>query len=120
LSDQNSGRDEGAILQHGNIFSQVDADGREEQFQDLAAWPGARIERIVSTGQATPAGEWLDQPTDEWVLLAAGSAALRFADAPGVHVLKPGDWILIPAATRHRVEWTGAEPTIWVAIHVAA
>ena len=35
-----------------------------------------RLERIISTGQATPAGEWYDQDTPEWVLLLTGKAGL--------------------------------------------
>ena len=33
----------------------------EEYFETLLQRPGIRVERIVSSGQATPAGEWYDQ-----------------------------------------------------------
>ena len=33
----------------------------EEVVDLLVALPGMRIERIVSTGQASPAGAWYDQ-----------------------------------------------------------
>jgi cupin 2 domain-containing protein len=33
-----------------------------EEFVELLSRPGLRIERIVSTGQASPAGFWDDQP----------------------------------------------------------
>ncbi len=90
-----------------------------EQFHRLLTRPGIRIERIVSTGQASPPGFWYDQTDDEYVLLLAGAAGLRFADAAEIHTLRPGDWLEIPARTRHRVEWTSAtEPTVWLTVHV--
>ncbi|SRR5690554_270894 len=79
-----------------------------------------RIERIVSQGQATPPEQWYDQDWHEWVLLLAGSAGLRFADKPRIHILKPGDYVDIPAHCRHRVEWTHPhEATVWLAVHYA-
>jgi cupin 2 domain-containing protein len=81
--------------------------------------PALRIERIVSTGQATPAGEWYDQDADEWVLLVSGSAALRIEGEEDDRELRPGDWIFLPAKCRHRVTWTRATPpTVWLAIHL--
>jgi quercetin dioxygenase-like cupin family protein len=33
--------------------------------------------------------------------------------------LKPGDYLFIPAHTRHHVAWTdGKEKTVWLAIHI--
>ena len=79
-----------------------------------------RIERIVSTGQASPAGFWYDQPDDEFVVLLSGAAALRFEGGDVVD-LKPGDWIEIAAHVRHRVESTQADPpTVWLAVHCAS
>jgi cupin 2 domain-containing protein len=32
--------------------------------------------------------------------------------------LGPGDYVLIPAHRRHRIEWTDAKaPTVWLALH---
>jgi cupin 2 domain-containing protein len=77
-----------------------------------------RIERIVSTGQAMPDGQWYDQDTDEWVLLVAGAARLRIDGEDRDRALAEGDWLLIPAHCRHRVTWTQAEPpTVWLAVH---
>jgi cupin 2 domain-containing protein len=79
---------------------------------------GLRIERIVSTGQTTPEDRWYDQATDEWVLVAAGAARLRIEGEATDRELGEGDWILLPAHCRHRVNWTRAEPpTVWLAIH---
>ena len=81
---------------------------------------GVRIERIVSTGQVTPDGQWYDQETDEWVLVVEGAARLRIEGEETDRELNEGDWILLPARCRHRVTWTrAAPPTVWLAIHVA-
>lgn len=90
-----------------------------EQFDTLIARPGMRVERIVSTGQASPEGFWYDQAQHEWVVLLAGSAGLAFADTPGqTLVLSPGDAVDIAAHRRHRVAWTAqGETTVWLAIH---
>lgn len=87
-----------------------------ERFEDLLHRPGVRIERIVSSGQSTPSGEWMDQVWHEWVLLVAGGAGLTL-DGEAPVTLSPGDWLLIPAHRRHRVDWTET-PTVWLAVHL--
>ena len=83
----------------------------------LLARPGLRIERIVSTGQATRHGQWYDQASDEFVLLVAGAARLRIEGEAEDRALGEGDWLLLPAHCRHRVVWTRAQPpTVWLAI----
>jgi cupin 2 domain-containing protein len=102
----------------GNIFEHVLRDAVDEEFAELVAAEGVRIERIVSTGQASPPGFWYDQEWSEWVLVLSGSAGLLFEGEPTPRELKRGDYLLIPAGRRHRVEWTDAtEPTIWLAVH---
>jgi len=101
-----------------NLFDNLTAGAEEEVFTRLLETKGFRLERIVSTGQATPAGEWYDQDDHEWVLLLRGSAGLRFEGESRLHVLKPGDYVEIPAHARHRVEWTDpSESTVWLAFH---
>lgn len=106
----------------GNLLHDLPADAPGEVFTALAQWPGARnvrIERIVSNGQASPAGFWYDNPEDEWVLVISGSGAVEI-DGGATHTLGAGDWLHLPAHCRHRVAWTdAAQPTIWLAIHVA-
>jgi cupin 2 domain-containing protein len=93
----------------------------EERFETLLAKPGVRIERIVSTGQASPPGFWYDQEQAEWVVLLQGSAGLRFADEDQARELKPGDWLHIAPQRRHRVEWTEKDgATVWLAFHFDA
>jgi cupin 2 domain-containing protein len=83
----------------------------------LLSRPGVRIERIVSTGQATPVDAPYDQNHDEWVLLLSGAAGI-WLDGADERDLRPGDAVLIPAHCRHRVTWTAADqPTVWLAIH---
>ena len=106
------------ITKTGKLFEDLPERLPEEEFSILLDEPGLRLERIVSTGQATPPGEWYDQPQPEWVLLLTGSAGLLIAGEPQPRRLEPGDWILIPAGTRHRVEWTDLDqPTVWLALH---
>lgn len=87
-----------------------------EQFVELLSRPGLRIERIVSTGQASPPGFWYDQPQGEWVLLLQGEASLAFEDEPAPRRLEAGDFVDIAPHRRHRVEST-ATPTVWLAVH---
>ena len=102
-----------------NIYNDLPAPGADEVFQTLLDRPGLHLERIVSTGQATPVGQWYDQDRDEWVLLLSGSAELRFEDPPELTTLSPGDYVYIAAHRRHRVEWTAPDrTTLWLALHM--
>jgi cupin 2 domain-containing protein len=101
-----------------NVFAELPEHDGGEHFTELLTRPGIRIERIVSSGQASAPGFWYDQPHAEWVLLLRGKATLRFEDQPDLIVLEPGSYIDIAAHRRHRVEWTDPEQTtIWLAIH---
>jgi len=51
-----------------------------ERLEILLAQPDLRIERIVSSGQASPPGFWYEQAETAWVLLVSGEALLRFED----------------------------------------
>jgi cupin 2 domain-containing protein len=106
------------ITKTGKLFDDLPARLPAESFLTLLQEPGFRLERIVSTGQATPAGEWYDQPQPEWVVLLTGSALLLIAGEAEPRRLEPGDWLLIPAGVRHRVEWTDPDrPSVWLALH---
>jgi cupin 2 domain-containing protein len=92
----------------------------DEHFETLLHSGSVRIERIVSHGHASPPGFWYDQAEHEWVMVLQGQAGLRFEGDDQPVVLKPGDFVNIPAHRRHRVEWTTTEePTIWLAVHYA-
>ena len=93
----------------------------DECFEPLAQAPAVRIERIVSTGQATPEGQWYDQPRAEWVALLQGEAGILFEGELEPRRLVPGDWLMIPAHARHRVEWTASDATtVWLAVYYPA
>jgi len=101
-----------------NLFSDIERDLSAERFTELLAAPNVRIERIVSHGQASPPGFWYDQDWAEWILLLNGSAALAIEGEAAPRRLHAGDYLHLPAHTRHRVEWTDArQPTIWLAVH---
>jgi cupin 2 domain-containing protein len=108
-----------AVIKTGNLRSGLPARLLPDEVVDLLVdRPGLRIERIVSTGQATPEGQWYDQDGDELVLVVDGAARLRIEGEQADRELCEGDWILLPAHCRHRVTWTRAEPpTVWLAIH---
>lgn len=90
----------------------------EELFTTLARSGQTRIERIVSHGQSSPPGFWYDQPWDEFVLLVEGGASVEI-EGEAEHRLQPGDWLMIPAHSRHRVVWTMADAaTVWLAVHI--
>lgn len=100
-----------------NLLNDLPAGANEEVFTEILSRPGVRIERIVSTGQATPADKPYRQEHDEWVLLLAGAAGLRI-EGDAERTLHPGDHVLIAAHRSHWVTWTVKDkPTIWLAIH---
>lgn len=104
-----------------NLFADLPTRIPQERHDRLLETPAFRVERIVSTGHATPAGEWYDQDGDEWVMVLRGSAGLRLEGEREPRVMRPGDHVVIPAHRRHRVEWTDADgPTVWLALHYRA
>lgn len=102
----------------GNLLADLPSPSAEEKVTALLSEAKLRIERIVSTGQASPPGFWYDQDRPEWVLVVAGAAVLRFEDESEPRRLAVGDYLLIPAHCRHRVDWTDpAVATVWLAVH---
>jgi cupin 2 domain-containing protein len=104
--------------QPNNLFAGIPEEITQEIIEILLETPGFFLERIISGGQATPPGEWYDQDTHEWVVLLSGAAGLLFAGEDQARVMRPGDFVLIPAHCRHRVEWTAPDQnTVWLALH---
>ena len=92
--------------------------GAAETFEDVLLRPDLKIERIISTGQASPPGFWYCQPQSEWVLILQGAAGLQLEGEAEERVLQVGDALNLPAQCRHRVNWTQAQPpTVWRAVH---
>lgn len=99
-----------------NIFVLPDLEDGKEISDTLVSGKGVVIERIISTGQASPEGFWYDQEQDEWVVLLQGRAKVAWEDGKEL-TLTPGDWVVFPAHQRHRVEWTSKNPAcIWLAV----
>jgi len=105
------------VNQTGNIFGSIPGDLDKELFEQIVQGDRVRIERIISRGQVSPDLGWYDQKTSEWVILLKGGAVIVFED--GVEIrLEQGDYLNIPAHTRHKVSWTDPETeTIWLAVH---
>lgn len=107
------------MTRSGNLHADIPSRLADEQFADLFTRPGVRIERIVSTGHASPDGFWYDQPHDEWVCVISGSAGVSIEGEAAPRILRVGDWLELPAHVRHRVEWTDPDTlTVWLAVHV--
>ncbi len=105
-------------MRGGNLFATITGALPDELFDVLAEGGAFKLVRIVSRGHATPAGQWYDQPDNEWVVLLQGSAGVLLAGEDEVHVLGPGDYLFLPAHLKHRVVWTDAEQdTVWLALH---
>ncbi len=105
----------------GSLFQDLPTDAAEEVFDTLITANGVTIERIVSTGQATPPGDWYDQGEHEFVVVLAGRAWVRLEAEASDRELAPGDWLWLPARCRHRVTRTTADPaTVWLAVFVPA
>lgn len=102
----------------GNLLAELPSTLVEEELRVLLEGPGVRIERIVSTGQASPPGFWYDQAQAEFVLVVAGRAGLLIEGEAALRELGPGSYVHLPAHCRHRVEWTdAAAPTVWLAVY---
>lgn len=89
----------------------------DELTEILLAREDLRIERIVSRGHTSPGDFWYDQQETEWVVVLAGGARLHFEEDGQIIPLETGDSLLIPAHTRHRIDWTDPDQdTIWLAV----
>ena len=105
---------------NNNIFKDIPEQLPEELIECIFKRDTIRIERIVSKGHITPAGQWYDQEGDEWVILLQGQATVLYEKDNQSFALTAGDYLLIPAHTRHRVEWTVPElDTVWLAVHLS-
>ena len=110
---------EAIVIRSGDLFAGLATSSSEEEISILADSPGAKIERIVSNGQASPPGFWYEQDWTEWVFLISGSAGLQIEGEDAPRNLRPGGYVEIPPHVRHRVEWTDADqPTVWLAVHL--
>jgi cupin 2 domain-containing protein len=101
-----------------NLFSLLPDTTEKEHFMNLLSGDRFKLERIISTGQCTPKGQWLEQNQAEWVILLTGATKLEFEQGHEFVEMRPGDFIQIPSGCRHRVDWTDPNSTtVWIAIH---
>ena len=101
-----------------NIFDVKDIDfsANKEITEILASSENIRIERIVSSGQNTDKDYWYDQSQNEFVMVLQGEARILFDNGKEEHLSK-GDYLEIPAYTRHQVSYTSVNPPcIWLTI----
>ncbi len=99
-----------------NLFNIDKVLNKKELIEILAESKNIRIERIISSGQTSPAGFWYDQDENEFVVLIQGEAVISYEDKTKTR-LKTGDTIIIPAHKKHRVAFTSKIPKcIWLCI----
>ena len=100
-----------------NIYENIPKHLDEEFFENILKTDTLQIERIVSKGHTSPETGWYDQDDNEWVIVLKGEAILSYENGNEIH-LESGDYINIPAHTKHKVSWTDPNvETIWVAAH---
>ncbi len=100
-----------------NIYDAIPDNLPEEHIESMLTHGSVRIKRIVSKGHTSPAEGWYDQDDNEWVLVVEGAGTVRFEDGTETTLAK-GDYVHIPAHTRHKVVWTDPDRvTVWLAVH---
>ena len=95
----------------GRLPGSETAPSRGEAVEQLVSNETVIVEHIVSGDVDVPVD--YDQDHDEWVAVLDGSADLEVDG----HVLslEPGDWVVLPAHTPHRLVNT-ARGTRWLAV----
>jgi cupin 2 domain-containing protein len=96
-----------------NIFDLPGFPLTDELTTILAESGNVRIERIVSTGQAS---DWYDQAETEFVVLLEGNAIVEYESGTTVDMAR-GDTLLIKPHELHRVRFTSSEPPcVWLCV----
>ncbi len=104
-------------IKTGNFFNSINLKSNKEQFTELIKGRSFTAEKIVSNGFKSPDNKWMSEDNDEWVMLLKGRAKLEFEEGVVIN-LKAGDYLLIPAHTKHRVIYTSKKPfCYWLAIY---
>jgi mannose-6-phosphate isomerase-like protein (cupin superfamily) len=97
----------------GRLDRPATAPDRGERTGRLAELGGVVVDQILS-GRLDGPVDYL-QDVDEWVIVLGGGATLDVEDEP--MRLGPGDWVLLPAGTRHRLVETDPG-TSWLTVTV--
>ena len=99
-----------------NIFNDFPKNDDEEFIEEILSTKNFNLERIISEGHISPPNFWYDQDKNEFVLLLKGKAELSF-DNGEKYELNPGDYMIINAHQKHRVDWTDPnQKTFWLTI----
>lgn len=89
----------------------------DELIEKIGGSDTVKIERIISRGHCSAEDDWYDQSQNEFVLLLQGEAELDFMEPKEHSILKPGDYLVIPAHRKHRVASTSTEvDTLWLTV----
>ncbi|MCX6168902.1 MAG: cupin domain-containing protein [Ignavibacteriales bacterium] len=100
-----------------NIFENLPDNFKEEFFEDILSTNDFKLGRIISEGHSSPDNFWYDQRKNEFILLLSGSAKVSFDNGKKFE-LKPGDYLIINAHQKHRVDGTDPlEKTFWLTLH---
>ena len=100
-----------------NIFNNVPQKLNAELFEKILSTNNFKVERIVSEGHTSPENFWYDQESNEFVLLLFGSAKISY-DNGKIFELHSGDYLIIDAHQKHRVDFTDPDQkTFWLTIH---
>ena len=103
-------------MTHGNLILDSFPESDQELFETLVQTGTTRIERIISSGQASPPGFWYDQNEHEFIVVLQGSAVIGFEEGQSIS-LESGAWLHIKPHQKHRVVTTSTNPpTIWLAL----
>jgi len=102
-----------------NIFDNLPEAKIPDEISDmLCQGQSFSLKRIISTGHTAPEEGWFDQAENEWVILLKGNAKIAFENSSQEVTLLPGDYLFIPARTKHKVTFTTPnEATVWLALH---
>lgn len=100
----------------GNLFDLIPQKLASEMFEEIVKTKAVRIERILSQGHSSPESGWYDQDENEWVIVVQGHGRLVF-EKGGEIDLEAGDYLNIPAHSKHKVVWTEPDGvTVWLAV----
>jgi cupin 2 domain-containing protein len=104
------------MLNKKNIFEMIPEKLEQEIIELLHSSNSIRIERIISDNHSSPDHFWYDQKENEFVIVLKGEGTILF-ESGSKYILRAGDYLFIPAHSKHRVESTSQnEKTIWLAI----
>ncbi|NJD21236.1 MAG: cupin domain-containing protein [Melioribacter sp.] len=99
-----------------NIFDNFSKENEKEFIEEILSTKNFKLGRIISEGHASSSNFWYDQDKNEFVLLLKGKAKLSFETGEKIE-LNPGDYMIINAHQKHRVDWTDPDQkTFWLTI----